>query len=64
MYILVEDKPRNCGECLFCKRSLIDVANLKSIHQCELLNVELLDPSKVRIADCPLKEVGHELQRK
>lgn len=56
MYILVEDKPSNCGECLFCKPAKLDATCFKKIYQCDILGVELIQPSKVRITDCPLKE--------
>ena len=62
MKILVEDKPRNCGVCLFCKRldikSIGDI-NLSALktYKCSLLDVEIMSPSKVRVTDCPLKEL-------
>jgi hypothetical protein len=56
MKILVEDKPKTCSECLFCSQQYYSVHPVK----CKLLGAPIMDPTKVRITDCPLKEVDHE----
>jgi hypothetical protein len=62
MKILVEDKPKTCSECLFCKPARLDATCFKKIYQCELLNVEIMNPSRVRITDCPLKERSYKYE--
>lgn len=68
MKILVEDKPKTCSECLFCKRPdirHIEIDSIRSlkIHKCSLLDCEIMNPSRVRITDCPLKELKKDSVR-
>lgn len=58
MKILVEDKPKTCSECLFCPQQYF--GNYDDVHpvKCKLLGAPIMDPTKVRITDCPLKEVA------
>ena len=63
MKILVEDKPKTCSECLFCPQQYFGTYDSYHAFICKILGTPIADPTKMRITDCPLKELEKDSVR-